>query len=304
MKKILLQILLFAAALMPAVSLRAATGTLFDYPVPPDSVTELQPRCDYIVERFWDRCNFDLALRNPDKFNTVFGDWVGIMPYASSEVVHSSIDKLMKRFEKKGADETLTLATMAEQWLYSDTAQLRSEEILLPFVTAAANHKKIKKEDRRHFQALEKMLTSSMVGSIVPDVPFIYPDGHDGSFADVKQGSVLLYIYQPDDINASLTRIKLDTDRNARELIEAGQLAIVTLYPGEPDERWRKDVESFPSTWVNVAAPQASEYFDLRRLPAFYFLNTQHKVLARDLDADYLLGAFKVANEGRKRNEK
>lgn len=252
MKKFLLQLVLAAAALLPAVDMSAASGDLFDYPVPPDTVTTLQPRCDYIVERFWERCNFDLAMRNRDKFNTAFGDWVNLMPYASGEVVHKAVETLMQRFAKKGADETLALATMAEQWLYSDTAEIRSEEILLPFVTAAANHKKIKKQDRQHFEALEKVLSSSNVGCTVPDIPFNYADGTRGSFADVKQGSVLLYIYDPDDINASLTRIKLDTDRNARELIEAGQLAIVTVYPGKPDEKWRKDVESFPrpgSTW-------------------------------------------------------
>jgi len=299
MNNILLRCLFLLAALAPVVSGRAASGELFDYPVPPDSVMDLQPRCDYIVSRFWERCNFDLAMRNRDKFNNAFGDWVNIMPHASADVVHAAIDKTLERFAKKGGDETLALAQMAEQWLYSDTAQIRSEEILLPFVQAAAKHKKIKKEDRTHFVKLEKVLLSSSDGSNVPAIPFVYAGGADGSLDDVKGSSVLLYIYDPDDVDATLTRIRLDTDRNARELIERGELSIVTIYPGEPDDKWRSSVEAFPTTWVNVAAPTASEYFDLRSMPSFYFLNTAHKVLARNLDVDYLLGAFKVANEAR-----
>ena len=300
--KTLFRILILAVVgTIGAATSRAETGLLFDYPVPPDSVMDLQPRCDYIVGRFWDRCNFDLAMRNPAKFNVVFGDWISLMPHASAEVVHSSIDNILARFAKKGAAETLAMARMAEQWLYSDTAQMRSEEILYPFVHAAANHKKIKKDERRHFEQLDKVLVSSSVGSNVPDIPFIYGDGATGSLGDVKGGSVLLYIYDPDDVNATLTRIRLDTDRNARELIDRGELSVVTIYPGEPDDKWRSALASFPANWVNAAAPATKEYFDLRRMPQFYFLNTAHKVLAKDLDVDYLLGAFKVANEARKK---
>lgn len=119
MKKILYTILLTLSAIIVTVPAKTAEP-LFSYPIPPDSMQYLQQRCDYIISRFWDRCNFDRAIREPERFNTDFGAWVNIMPHASSDTVFTAIDNLLGRFAKKNGDITLRLAQMAENWLYSD----------------------------------------------------------------------------------------------------------------------------------------------------------------------------------------
>ncbi len=119
-------LLLTLTLLCAGPCLHAASGDLFVYPTPPDTMQNLQPRCDYIISRFWDRCNFDTAMRNPDKFNTAFGDWISIMPMASADTVRNSIVRLMSRFPKN-PEVTLQLASMAEEWVYSDTSQIYSE---------------------------------------------------------------------------------------------------------------------------------------------------------------------------------
>ncbi|MCM1067876.1 MAG: DUF5106 domain-containing protein [Muribaculaceae bacterium] len=296
MKKFL-TVILAALALMCTLPARAASGDLFIYPVPPDTMLSLQPRCDYIVLRFWDRCNFGTAFdKYPEKLNAAFGDWISIMPHASADSVHTAIDKLLKRFEKKGP-ETLALATMAENWLYSDTAQFSSTEVYLPFVRAAAAHKKISKADRARFEHQKSVIESSSTGSTVPDIPFTDASGAKGSLAQVKAGSILLFVNDPDCLDCTMARIRLSADPNARELIDRGELAVVSIYPGDTDdEGWEKARAASDPKWVTVAMPDADNYFDLRSTPLFLFLNRRHRVLATDLDIDYLLGAFLEAN--------
>jgi len=111
--KLIYIILLLFISIIGAGEASAKSGELFIYPTPPDTMQALQPRCDYIVTRFWERCNFGTAFdKYPAQLNATFGDWVAIMPHASADSVHVAIERLLARFAKKGP-ETLALATMA-----------------------------------------------------------------------------------------------------------------------------------------------------------------------------------------------
>lgn len=274
-----------------------ASGDLFVYPTPPDTLMALQPRSNYIISRFWDRCNFSTAFKDTDKLNVAFGDWAVIMPYASADTVFSSIDRLLARFDKKGP-ETLILANMAENWFYSDSSELHSPDVYLPFAKAAAKHKKISKIDRARFEAQVKIIESSSVGARVPDdLPFIGADGSNGTFGDFHGGSILLFFSEPDCMDCNFSRIRLSADPNTRELIERHELTIVNIYPGSTnDDAWAKTVAEAPDGWITVAMPSASEYFELRHFPLFIYLNSRHRVLANDMGIDYLLNAFLMAN--------
>lgn len=278
-----------------------ADEPLFPYPVPPDTMQTLQPRCDYVVSRWWQRCNFDHAMRNPEQFNAAFGAWTGLMPHASADTVHASIDALLARFVKKGP-ETLRLAQMAEGWLYSDTTEMLSEEIYKPFVDAVVANKKVSKADKAHFAAQQKVLNSSMIGATVPNLKFIKPDGSTAHLADIEGKSVLLYFDELDSTPCTIIRIRFETDPNTKALIDRGELAIVHVYAGKDIDKWKEASERYDSTWVNVALPDAEEYFDLRGvMPQYFFLNSSHKMLAKGLTPDYLLGAFEVTNRSRKK---
>lgn len=240
-------------------------------------------------------------MRHPDDFNRTFGDWVAIMPHASADTVHSAINSLLARFAKKGGAETLALARMAENWVYSDSSEFHSEEIMLPFATAAANHKKIAKDDRAHFAAIEKILSASSVDATVPDLTVIRPDGSKARLSELCKGSVLLMFGKPDDPATSLSRIRFETDPNTKALIERGELTILNVYPGDATPEWAAKAADYPAEWHNVALPDADLYFRIKTFPQMYFLNSERKVLIKDLDTDYLLGAFRVTNERRRK---
>lgn len=294
MKNILAALFIVLASMVPAGA-SAASGELFDYPVPPDTMVALQPRCDYIVARFWDRCNFDRAMRNPEKFNSVFGDWVSIMQHASADTVFSAVDKLLSRFEKKGP-EMLQIASMAENWLYSDTSAIFSEELYLPFARAAADHKKLSRAEKGRFQLHRQIIESSGLNATLPNLEFTKPDGTPGHMYDVTTGSVLIFINDPDCGDCNMARVRLSADYNANELIRRGELTILSIYPDEATPEWCAEAARYPESWVVGAMPDADSYFDLRTSPTLLFLNARHKVLLKDMELDYLLGAFRIAN--------
>lgn len=284
------------ATFLTVQPLRAAERELIVRPVPPDTLMALQPRCDFIVTRFWDRCNIEQAFLYPEKLNAAFGEWVMIMPHASADSAHVGIEKLLQKVAKSGP-YTLGVAEMAENWLYSDTSELRSEEVYLPFARAAANHKKISKAEKARFRQHVQIIESSAVGATLPDLEFVRPDGTKGTLAEANKGSVLVMINDPECNDCEIARVRLSADYNTKELIKQGQLSVVSIYPGDPsDAAWKQVAASCPDTWIIGAMPEADLYFDLREMPVILFLNSAHKVLAKDLPVDHFMNAFRVVN--------
>lgn len=296
MKKTFIRIITVVCLLASAFHGKAANDELIPRPLPPDTLLNLQPRCDFIINRFWDRCNFEQAFLHPKELNAAFGEWILIMPHASADTVHASVDKLIAKFAKSGPN-TLKIAEMAENWLYSDTAQFRSEEVYLPFAKAAATHKKISKAEKARFAQQAQIIESSGLGKRVPDLKFTRPDGSKGSLADASGSSVLIFINDPDCSDCNLARVRLSADFNTNQLLKEGELTIVSLYPGEPDSKeWQEAAASYPETWIVGAMPDADLYFDLRESPTFIFLNKDHKVLAKYMPVDHYLNAFRIVN--------
>lgn len=291
-------LLLSLAIILTSAPAHGASGDLFTYPVAPDTLMQLQPRCDYLVMRFWDRCNFDQAFRNPEKFNAAFGDWILIMQHASADSANAAVNKLVAKFNKKGP-ETVKIASVAEGWLYSDTTQTFSENIYLPFAVAASQAKKVSNAEKARFAMQAKVIQSSGLGANVPNLELTLADGSKKHLDEIQNSSVLIFINDPSCDDCRMARVRLAADFNTRQLIERGELAIVSIYPDEPDDQWKSDASAFPEEWIVGALADADMYFDLRESPAFFFLNSRHKVLAKNLDIDYLLKAFRIANNNR-----
>lgn len=273
---------------------KAADGDLFPYPKVPDDMVNLNERCDFLVSRFWAPCDFKSAMSKKDKFRATFDDWMSFMPYASADTVRVAIDRLLKRVEKSGP-QTLELARMAEQCVYTDSSEYVSEEIYYPFAVAAAGHKKISESDKLRFRHQAKILENSMLKGKVKHLDYVKPDGSRGSIDDpelTKQVVVLLF-NEHDCDDCALARIRLSADINASALIKAGLLAIVSIEPGEASDGWKEAAAGYPSEWIVGASEDADEYFSLPLSPTIYLLDARHKVLAKNIRIDGLLAALR-----------
>ena len=292
MKKILLTV--SACIIFIAQNIFAQnTERLFPYPEPPKDMTNLYERCNYLVYKFWDQCNLKAAFSKKAKLNEAFGDWLGFMPYASADTVYLAIDNFHKSFKKSG-EHALAIAKMAEAWLYSDSAQYRSDELYGRFVDAAVANKKIPAEERRHFEAQKRILDNSSVGKVVPDLELTRADGTKTSFFADSSEFTLLFIYQPDCLDCSFARVRLSADMILNQLNDGGIMRIVSVYAGEPDASFLTTVTSFPEKWINVASPQVADYFDMRMTPAIYYLDKDHRIMAKELSVDNILSAFRT----------
>lgn len=271
--------------------------TLFPYPQAPDELATLRQRCNYLVDHFWDRCNFATAFSSKERLNKAFGDWVGFMPHASADTVHMAIDRLIAKFNKEPR-KTLDLAQMAENWLWSDTAAIHSDEVYLPFAKAAAGNKKLSAAERARFAAHTRILENSSVGMALPSMQLYSPFGEKSLLSDYKAKMVIVLFNDPECLDCKMTRVRLSADYNANKLIERGDLKIICVYPGGAnDAEWVSVAPEYPKNWVVVAAPDADDLFDLRTMPNIYYADEAGVIRVKNIQIDNLLNAMRMLNQ-------
>lgn len=81
------------------------------------------------------------------------------------------------------------------------------------------------------------------------------------------------------------------------QLLEQKRLTVLSIYPDEELDEWRKHLNEFPKEWVNgydkTFAIKEQQLYDLKAIPTLYLLNKDKTVLLKDAPAqtieEYLL---------------
>ncbi len=292
MKRLFYTILIMASALVAAKA-----ENYFPYPEPPAHLVTLGKRTNYLVEHFWDRCDLKSAFSARAKLEGAFRDYVSFMPYAQADTVHMSIDALLDRM-KKDPKHLLILGEIAEKTLYSDSAEVLSDEIYLPFAKAVASNKKIPAASRARFEHQAKVLENTQVGATMADFVYETPAGDKQSFYSISTPYTLLFINDPDCEDCALTRVRLAADYYTQQLINDGRLTILSIYPDEATAEWRSEATAYPSNWKVGAWPDTDDWVDMRYPPVLYFLDKDHKVVGKNLRLENVLYTFSLLQQG------
>lgn len=269
--------------------------TYFPYPTPPEDMTVLQERTNYMIYHFWDRCNWKSAFSSVEKFKGAFDDYLSFMfiPGASVDTINLSIDNLIKNIQKTPKN-LLKLGELAENALYGDSAAYWSDELYLPFAKAIATNKKISNAEKARYKLHTQILSHCQEGMIVPSFTFETREGNEVAIDTITAPTIILVFSDPDCDDCALARVRLSANIKANQLINSGYLKVISIYPGEADEDWRQKVSNYPDNWLVGAYPNADLYYDLRLSPAIYMLNSQRRIIKKNLRIEHLINAFSV----------
>lgn len=265
-----------------------AEDIFFQYPQAPENLTSLTQRANYVVEHFWDKCNLTSAFSSRAKMTKAFQDYITYMQFASKDTTLISINKLIKEVQKKPKN-MLTLAQIAEETLYGDSAIFWSDELYLQFATAVNNTKKLSKAEKARYKHQETLLTNSLVGSIAPNFKITTPDGNELQFDSIKAPAIILFFNDIECTDCRLAKVRLATDINLNKLIDRGVIKIVSIHPGEASEEWITEANNYPKNWIVGACEDIYDMFDMRTTPTIYQLDDKHKIVAKNLNVDGIL---------------
>lgn len=292
----------FLLILLCATALHAvrAQERAFQYPVPPDNLETLGERTTYLVEHFWDRANMKSVFSSVKGFSQAFEDYISFMPFADSAAVFNSIDRLIASVKKSPAN-MLTMARVAREKMYADSAWYRFDNIYLPFARAAASASGIDKAERERFAIEASQLEHTQVGMTLPSVELTATDGSKLNPAEMTGTYLLLFFDEPGNFDNMLARTRLMTDYSLKELIEQGQIKVLLVSDVAADEQWRRQWTDLPVGWTAATSPDVNKKFDRRVKPTAYYVNSEGIILSKELPVENLVEAFRTVLQAQNR---
>lgn len=265
-----------------------SSDTYFPYPMPPDSITNLNRRCNFLLEHFWDYCDLKKAFSSKAKMRQAFADFLSFMPYADQDKVHEAVATLGKKLDKQ-PDDLLFLAEEAEAQVMGDSCQYYSEEVFLAFAQAVVNNKRVNSTQKLRYEQQLRQIGGTQPGMIAPDLEYTDRNGVKRHLAADSANIVVLYFNDPDCSDCHLARVKLDANIQMTRLIDKNLVKVVCIYPGDYSPEWAEAVASYPQEWIVGAAPEADLVYHIKEFPSFYLLDDTHKIHAKNYSVDEVL---------------
>ena len=266
-------------------------ATLFDFPVAPDTCSNIESRCNYSIQHFWDNCNLTkpFEAQNDSLLMDAMITYFDIMKAgANLNVSLASARELMFK-SQANHDNFLKLMAMAEYLLYYHDYEIL-DDLYLTFAQSAADASWMKKDAREHYAQQVKRINASKLGQTMLNFEFTSITGARKRLYDVKSNGAKMYVlmFSDNDSGSYIERMRLNTDVALSRVVASGEVEVINIVVGDTPKKWDSDSQSYASTWIVGASKDVAGKIDLRIMPCIYILDEYFNVIAKNKTVDFV----------------
>ncbi len=266
-------------------------ATLFDFPIAPDTCSNIESRCNYSIQHFWDNCNLTkpFEAQNDSLLMDAMITYFDIMKAgANLNVSLASARELMFK-SQANHDNFLKLMAMAEYLLYYHDYEIL-DDLYLTFAQSAADASWMKKDAREHYAQQVKRINASKLGQTMLNFEFTSITGARKRLYDVKSNGAKMYVlmFSDNDSGSSIERMRLNTDVALSRVVASGEVEVINIVVGDTPKKWDSDSQSYASTWIVGASKDVAGKIDMRIMPCIYILDEYFNVIAKNKTVDFV----------------
>lgn len=292
MKPILLFITALAVSCLPIKAqvqyAEQQPGTLFAYPLAPDTCSTLEERCNYIITHFWDGFDISKPISDDAAFETTFRDFVDFFRYSHRNVVMSTVRDFINKAQSNTAN-LQKVGEVAERALYGTEAEYWSDELYVAFAKALAGSKQLPRTVRDHYAEQLSRINAVQVGATL-DFEFVNIDGLKQRLSDLDAKTYIL-LFLDDSTDSMIGRLRLSTDVALNALLNSGEAALVCLSTNKYSADWARAAAGYADNWTLGCGENLARDLDLRAFPCCYILDEQRTIVNKALSVEGLMTA-------------
>ena len=254
--------------------------------IAPSSLSDDAKR-DYLRWHYWDRFDFadTLFIREVDTVQMVeaYVRWIALISDRPTDGV--PMDSLMRR--ASASRPMLDYFTMlAELVIHDPNSPLRNDEFYIPVLRAVLASPYYDEYERIGPSYDLNMAMQNRIGERANDFRYTLASGRTGTLYGIRADYTLVFFNNPDCGMCERIRAEIVASPLLSEMIRAGRLEVLALYPDEDLTAWRAHAPQVPSSWINAydagARISKEELYDLKAIPSMYLLDRDKRVLAKD----------------------
>lgn len=264
-------------------------GTLFAYPVAPDTCSTLESRCNYIITHFWDNFDISKPITDDVAFETTFRDFVDFFRYGHRNVVLSSVRDFVNKAQSNSAN-LKKVGEVAERALYGKDAEYWSDEVYVAFIRPLAAAKSLPKELRNYYGQQLSQINAVQVGAQL-DLEYTDLDGAKHRLSELPEGQTYVLLFIDDSTDSMIGRLRLSTDVALNALLEQGNTTLVCLCINKYSDDWARAAAGYANNWIIGCNAELVNNLDLRVMPCLYILDGERKIVSKSLSVEGLMSA-------------
>ena len=138
-------------------------------------------------------------------------------------------------------------------------------------------------------QARLQLAQKNRIGTKALNFTYTLASGAQGNLYQLKADYILLFINNPGCHACTETIEGLKNAPFINQLLKEKKLILLSVYPDEELDEWRKHLSEFPKEWINgydkKFAIKEQQLYDLKAIPTLYLLNKEKTVLLKDATA-------------------
>ena len=131
-----------------------------------------------------------------------------------------------------------------------------------------------------------ELAQKNRIGTKAINFTYTLASGAQGSLYQLNADYLLLFINNPGCHACTETIEGLKQAPIISQLIKEKKLIVLSIYPDEELDDWRKHLNEFPKEWINgydkKFTIKEKQLYDLKAIPTLYLLNKEKTVLLKD----------------------
>lgn len=262
-----------------------AARTLFAYPQAPDTCSNLESRCNYIITHFWDHYDYSRPIADNVAFENTFRDYVDFFRYAHRNVVKASVRDFVNKSQANAAN-LLKVADVAERSLYGPDAEYWSDEVYVEFAKPLAGAKSLPNEVRNHLKGQLERINGNQVGAVL-DFEYTDATGSRHRLSELT-GKSFIVLFLDEGTDSSIGRVRLSTDVSLNALLDAGEATLVCITLCKYSTAWASQAAGYNANWTVGCSDQLGKVIDLRGIPSCYVLDSERRIANKQLSVEGL----------------
>lgn len=263
------------------------TVKVFNLPDIPVVLNTVSQRADYMVKHYWDRFDFTdtTYVSQIDVAEQAWVDYCDLLEHVPLSDAQTAIKETIARAgkNKKMLD---FFAELADKYLYDPNSPMRNEELYIPVLEALTASPMLNETEKIRPQARLELAQKNRLGTKALNFTYTLDSGAKGTLYQFPAEYTLLFINNP-GCHACAEMIEgLKSSPVINGFIAGKKLKVLSLYPDEELDEWKKHRGDFAKEWTNGYDKELviknKNLYDLRAIPTLYLLDKNKTVLLKD----------------------
>ncbi|MDR1676319.1 MAG: DUF5106 domain-containing protein [Tannerella sp.] len=251
-------------------------------------------QAEYLAMHYWDLFNFTDTVYVGSAAGVTeqaLANYLSILPYTSYPVICRGLTHLMEEAEKHEAMYAF-ISTHLERFLFDLNSPLRNEEFFIPVLEQMVASKTLNEPRKVRPGQLLSQLQKNRPSALAANIRYALASGARSSLHDLKTDFTLMLFHNLDCGNCRELANQIKNSQAVTEMQKRRRLTVLSIYPGQDVEAWKKYLPEMPSSWINGYdcddAIYGQERYALRTVPTLYLTDKNHRVVMKDVPFNYV----------------